>query len=252
MKPPIRSTANARVRRLRHFATGLALGLTALASSAQLDSPPLCASDRQRPSAELLERFINADCADCWQDGGPRPRSGTVVLDWIVPGSLGDDAPLSAAASRDAATRLAALGVRRPERNATVPHTVASPRVGRMRVAHGVALGGYVGASIEWRAPRRAGADGLRAGLALVETLPAGTEGSPVERNLVRNVLFPAWDGDSPLSNQDNLSWYESRPMNIPEGARAERLRVIGWVEDAQGRLLAVAQSRCARPRQRG
>ena len=40
--------------------------------------------------------------------------------------------------------------------------------------------------------------------------------------------------------------------MNIPEGARPERLRVIGWVEDAQGRLLAVAQSRCAPPGQRG
>ena len=40
--------------------------------------------------------------------------------------------------------------------------------------------------------------------------------------------------------------------MNIPEGVRPERLRVIGWVEDAQGRVLGIAQTRCAPIGQRG
>jgi hypothetical protein len=39
---------------------------------------------------------------------------------------------------------------------------------------------------------------------------------------------------------------HESRPMRIPEGAQPERLRVIGWVEDARGRLVAAARSACA------
>ena len=31
----------------------------------------------------------------------------------------------------------------------------------------------------------------------------------------------------------------------IPEGANPDRLRVVGWVEDAQGRIRAIAESRC-------
>ena len=37
----------------------------------------------------------------------------------------------------------------------------------------------------------------------------------------------------------------EMRPVRIPEGAKPERLRLVGWVQDAQGRVVAAAQSRC-------
>jgi hypothetical protein len=51
----------------------------------------------------LVDRFISADCADCWTRQ-PALRAGprAVALDWIVPGTQQEDAPLSAAASRDA------------------------------------------------------------------------------------------------------------------------------------------------------
>ena len=81
-----------------------------------------------------------------------------------------------------------------------------------------------------------------------LETIPAGTEGTPVERNLVRNSLQLEWKvsargGKAP-------AFFESRPMNIPEGANPDRLRVAGWVQDAQGRIHAMALSRCARASQ--
>jgi hypothetical protein len=83
----------------------------------------------------------------------------------------------------------------------------------------------------------------------LVETIPAGTEGTPVERNLVRNTLLRHWPQQSTLSKSKQPVWMDSRPMSIPEGVQPARLRVVGWVEDSAGRLLAVAQSRCATDR---
>ena len=53
----------------------------------------------------LFERFLSADCEACWADPAtpaPTPGPGVVVLDWIVPARSGDEAPLSAAATRDA------------------------------------------------------------------------------------------------------------------------------------------------------
>ena len=103
-------------------------------------------------------------------------------------------------------------------------------------MAHGLPVNDYIGASIELK-PASGGP--WNAWLLLVETIPPGTEGTPVERNLVRNVLQPAW-------TKDEKKLLESRPMSIPEGANPERLRVVGWVEDARGQIVAVAQSRCA------
>ena len=100
-----------------------------------------------------------------------------------------------------------------------------------------------MGASIELK-PGSGGP--WQAWLVLVETLPAGTEGSPVARNLVRNALQPAWDGPHPLSNKEHLRLFESRPLSIPEGADPRRLQVVGWVQDASGRIRAIARSRCA------
>jgi hypothetical protein len=109
-------------------------------------------------------------------------------------------------------------------------------------VAHGLAVNDYIGTSISVQQP---GPERWSAWLALVETVPAGVEGSPVERNLVRNTFQPPWDGAKPLSKADRRRLLESRPMQIPEGAKPSRLRVVGWLEDSRGHIRAIAQSRC-------
>jgi len=60
----------------------------------------------------------------------------------------------------------------------------------------------------------------------------------------VRNVLQIAWDAQGGRHRR----LLESRPLNVPEGAQPARLRVIGWVEDARGRIRGIAASRCAPP----
>ena len=84
--------------------------------------------------------------------------------------------------------------------------------------------------------------------LLLVETIPAGSDGTPIGRNLVRNALQSSWGGAGPLSKEELSRLYEARPMGIPEGATPSRLRVVGWVEDGRGRMRAIAQSRCPAP----
>lgn len=204
-----------------------------------------CASDGQPRPRVLIERFISADCDSCWSDAattraGPRE----LAVDWIVPGGQGDDAPLSPAASTEALTRLAQLREAAPRESHTVREPlVASART--LRVSHGLPFNDYMGASIELRP---AGHAPWQAWLLLVETLPAGTEGSPVERNLVRAAFQPPWDhhrSNAASSNGDVKKLVERRSMRIPEGADPERLRVVGWVEDARGRIRAISESRC-------
>jgi hypothetical protein len=194
-----------------------------------------CSSDEQPAPVALLERFISADCEDCWKAAAtPQPRKGELAIDWIVPGARGDDAPLSAAASRDALDRLRALGRKSP----AAADSVRSPRqggAGTLRVAQGPVFNGYVGASIQ----SLGGGQGPFTGwLALVETLPAGIEGSPVERNLVRNLLQVPWP--APPGRR-----FEARPLSIPEGANPDRLRVVGWLQDSRGMIRAISESRC-------
>lgn len=204
-----------------------------------------CSSDGQNRPVTLLERFINADCADCWTDPAtPRASRGTVALDWVLPGSQGDNAPLSVVATRDALKRLEAVGITPPPASLS-RKTQVQGRTGTLRVAHGLPVSGYMGASIELQAPAAAAAQTWTAWLALVEALPSGTEGSPVPRNLVRNLIQPTWDGRKQLSNKERLRFIESRSMDIPAGMKTDQAQVIGWVENAQGRVVAAAQSRC-------
>ncbi len=216
--------------------------LLALAA-AGVQAQSACSSDGQARPVALLERFINADCESCWGAAHtPKPGRGELALDWVVPGSRGEHAPLSAVAIREAQERLEALGRAVPARAQASRHK-AEAGAYRLRVAQGPPFGGYVGTSIELK-PGHGGP--WQAWLLLVETLPAGTEGSPVERNLVRNVLQLTWDEKTPRSEGRPGSLFESRPMNIPPGANPRHLRVVGWIEDARGRLRGLAQSRCA------
>ncbi|NDP39124.1 MAG: hypothetical protein GZ093_10315 [Rhodoferax sp.] len=210
-------------------------------------SQTVCSSDDQATPLSLFERFINADCASCWSDATtPLAPPGALALDWIVPGSQGEEAALAAAASRDALLRLSARQRDRPATQRSEEIKVHGWSGAILRVANGPALGGYVGASIALSLPLNQAPDTpLQAWLVLVETLPAGFEGSPVPRNLVRNVLQPTWNMRDELSNSEHLRFKEIRPMNIPEGATPARLRVVGWVQDAAGRVAIAAESIC-------
>ncbi len=226
---------------------GLMAALVALAAG-QARAQSFCASDGQPRPAQLLERFINANCESCWADPA-------------TPKAARRPARAGLGAARRQGRGGAAVGRGRPRgpgppRGAAPEPARAKPgqHSGRsaglkgatLRVAHGLPLSGYLGTSIELK-PIPAAAKGRQwtAWLALVETLPAGTEGSPVERNLVRNVLQTPWDGRKPLAKGAPNHFFDARSMSIAQGANPERMRVLGWVEDDKGRVLAAAQSRC-------
>lgn len=221
MRIPNRSTAA--------LAALLTLPLQALA---------LCTSDRAPAPQAVLERFISADCETCWGDPQtPDAAPGTLALDWVLPGARGDDAPLSAVASGDAAERLRSLRRAPPAGS----DAVTSRREGALlplRVAQGGAFNDYLGASIELKG----GGGPWDAWLVLVERLPAGTEGSPVARNLVRNVFRPGWDRAAPAGRR----LFESRAIQIHAGAQPDRLRLVALVQDARGRMRAIRQTECA------
>ena len=204
-----------------------------------------CSNDGRRVPVVLAERFISANCELCWSTPSANVASRTTVLDWIVPSPLGDGAPLSAAALPEAAYRLASIHVNSP---ATVSehrkNVIARPY--RLRVAHGMAVGGYAGAAIEMPvSPVRLPPGPLQAWLALVEHIPAGLEGTPSPRNLVRSTFSRTWTAhDIALARTEGLL-RETRAMGLGASANPQRLRVIGWVEDARGQVLAAAQSHC-------
>jgi hypothetical protein len=199
----------------------------------------LCTSDDVPQPTALLERFISADCAECWRDPAtPKPGKRTAVLDWIVPGQKGDAAPLSAVASFDALERLRHLRQAPPERSTSV----ASRRQGGaapLRLAQGQAFNDYIGTSIELREHR---GEAWQAWLLLVEKLPAGTEDSPVARNLVRNVFRADW---SKNAGHGPGLLAENRAMQIHEGARPDRLRLLAVLQDGRGRIRAITQTEC-------
>ena len=237
-----------RLQPLSHYRPSTAcIALMSALSALPAHSQSLCSSDGQTPPTALFERFINAECDTCWRDPST-PTGGTdaLTLDWIVPSPLGDAAALSAAASRDALWRLESLSRSAPSTQNSQRIQVTAWPGASLRVAHGVALGGYLGASIELLLPQSHGLTWpLQAWLVLVEPLPPGVADSPVSRNLVRNVLQTIWNMRETLLNSEQLGFKEMRALNIPEGANPQRLRLVGWVQDAQGQILATSESAC-------
>jgi hypothetical protein len=226
----------------------LLVGCALLAPAAQSQS--FCASEGQATPTVLVQRFMNADCEACWGTVPPEiPTPQALVLDWIVPSAKGDEAPLSAAASSEALERLLALGIPAPRDTSTHSTPVSTSPTLALRVGHGVAVGGYLGASIELKVrPSTQTWGSLSAWLVLVETIAAGVEGTPVARNLVRNVLITNWDVLEQLTNKEQLTLREMRPLSLPAGTNPERLRVVGWVQNARGQVLTAAQSVCLPP----
>lgn len=235
---------------LRRFALPLLLAAWAPATFSQTFTA--CSSDGLAPPRALVERFISADCEACWADPSLRPTDpSALAIDWIVPSPRGDDAPLSAAALPEALERLRTLGRHVPAEGDTavtdLPGYGSSAAGLHWRVAQGPALTNYLGVGVQLTTPRgRAANHPYTFTLLMLEALAAGEEGSHVARNLIRNVLQRPLVERKQLSKQEHPSvWEELAVMSIPESARADRLRLVGWVEDAQGRVVAAAQSAC-------
>ncbi|MDA8454769.1 hypothetical protein M4R22_08335 [Acidovorax sp. GBBC 3334] len=224
---------------------GIFLGSAAGAAVAQSS----CSSDGTLVPPVLYERFLNADCEACWGSAPRHPPSpSALVLDWIAPGGRGDEAPLSAAAIPEALERLQQLG--RPALQGSDTHVAelapnaAGSRARGLRVAHGLPLNDYIGVSMSLRKTPSLPAGPYRYTLVLAETLPAGTEQSPVERSVVRGMLQGTWEVPANRSASAQ-PLQELRSMRLPEGAQAERLFVAAWVEDAAGRIALAARSQC-------
>ncbi|MDB5752875.1 MAG: hypothetical protein JWP65_3296 [Ramlibacter sp.] len=199
----------------------------------------LCTSDGATRPTAVLERFIAADCATCWAEPGtPRPAPDALALDWVLPGRKGDDAPLSAAALDEARQRMVFLRRPQPRRRDAVDSAREGPAM-QLRLAQGAAFNDYLAASI---ALQRPGREPWHAWLLLIESVPAGTEGSPVARNLVRNVFTPdSWL--RPVGRPPRLT--ELRSMQIRAGAQPDRLRLVALLHDGKGRLRAISQTEC-------
>ena len=212
------------------------LAATLLLALPPLAAQALCTSDEVPPVGTLVERFTRADCLACWRDGaGPRPAADTLVLDWVLPGRGAGGTAI--AASDDALERLDWLRQRAPSR-ATV---VTSRREGApvpLRIAHGDAFNDYVGTSMELEA---AGREAWHAWLLLVEKMPAGADGSPVPRVVVRKVFRPDWQ----RADRGAGALAETRSMQLPARSRPERLRLVAVLQDGRGRIRAITQTEC-------
>ena len=180
---------------------------------------------------------MSANCKACWQAAGAKDgRASTMVLDWIAPAA--DGAALAAGSVPEAASRAPALTPTETLQRQTPLSRADAPR---LRIADGPAWNGYVGVqlTVDRRTALSAGA---LAYVALVERVPAGSEGSGVTRQLVRSVAGPLSLDE--LASTRTVRHF--RAMRLPEGARPERLGSVGWVETAQGVVIAATQSAAA------
>ena len=76
---------------------------------------------------------------------------------------------------------------------------------------------------------------------ALVEQVDAGTDGSAVPRHLVRTVAGPF----EPAELRSGKPWQRLHAMRWPETAKPARLRAQAWIEQRDGRIVAMAGERC-------
>ncbi len=214
------------------LAAGTHVGRPALAPT----SLPRCPD----PGAQVVERFMSADCTGCWSaPTGAHSPTREWLFDWIVPSAQGADAPMSAAALAAAAERAARAKLTEPTRSMTTQ--IARSRLTQrgslqLQVQSGPAWNGYFGLQMSIRGQAPAGAT---AWMALVEPLPIGIDGSGVARELIRSVAgpLPLPDSTKPLSHLAAL--------RAPDSAQPERLRARAWIEAADGRILAVASDGC-------
>jgi hypothetical protein len=216
-----------------------AIGATALAATddGAREAKPRC----PRASAVVIERFISAQCEACWIDASvTRPEANQWLLDWIVPSARGDDAPLSSAAPAEAserAHRVLTADVA-PDRTSVQRSAARSGPQMHLRVVSGPAWSGYFGVQLDGRGHS---APGASAWIALVESVDVGTDGSAVPRQLVRTVAGPFM----PTELRGGKPWRLLQAMRWPETAKPARLQARAWIEDAAGRIVAMAGEGC-------
>lgn len=185
----------------------------------------------------FVETFLSADCVACWQSGDRDTNSSALQVDWVVPSTAGDDAPLAVAALEEAGARLRGPlpGVRPRVQAQDLP----PPGKASLVVLSGLAWNGYLGLSFELDRGDRSWPADASGWVALVERVPAGQDGTPVDRQLVRAVVGPlpldARAGEHTVSHL--------RAVRLPPNSQPERLAAVGWVEQDDGRVLLATQS---------
>jgi hypothetical protein len=210
---------------------GLVLGSSLLLAAAALAQPPAC---RREAPTRLVERFVPADCERCWSEAAPFTRAaGALVLDWITP--AGDDAPMASAALSEAAGRAGRVPAGRTAVHETRLHPSEAPR---LRIVDGPAWNGYIGLRLLVTRHGSMPPDAV-AYAALVEQVPAGSDGSGVERQLVRALAGPM--GLAELKSEGQVE--HLRAVTVPRGSRVERLSAVAWIQAPDGRVLAAASS---------
>jgi hypothetical protein len=206
-------------------------------SNAALTAPASCPA----ATAAVLERFIDANCDTCWTDASVEQAGARQwLLDWIVPSARGDEAPLSPAAPAESAARARRVSSGAlPDGRTTVLRTPArTASTLRVRVVSGPAWSGYF--AVQVNGSGRV-APGATAWIALVETVAPGTDGSAVPRHLVRTVAGPL----EPAELRNGKPWQLLQAMRWPETAKPVRLRARAWIEQHDGRIVAMAADRC-------
>lgn len=186
----------------------------------------------------MLERFISADCSDCWQADAAAASGTQWLFDWISPTTA--EAPMSAAAPVESRERALRAGGPAPvAQQMLVLRSAIAPTPGlQLAVESGPAWSGYIGLQLSVGGRVPTGASGW---MALVEQIPAGSEGSAVRRELVRAVAGPL-----PLSGRRTGGAIKHlAALRWPESAKPERLVARAWVESTDGAWLAMASERC-------
>lgn len=214
---------------------GLAAGAHAAPAAPAAPAATACPADR----LAVAERFTPADCPDCWAAADLPGAGGGWLFDWILPSPRGDEAELAAAATAEAHERAQRRHAAPADEATTVRREPLAPRRAlRLAVQSGPAWHGYVALQLDLRGRPPVGSTGW---LALVEELPAGSEGSAVARALVRAVAGPI-----PLqAGPAGAVRHELRALRWPANARAERLHARGWIEAPDGRMIVLASERC-------
>ena len=180
----------------------------------------------------LIERVMSAACESCWREATPAPDAGAVVLDWIAP--AGDDAPMAAVAQPDALKRAVPSAGATTLRRSPLPHR----RHPALEVNSGLPVNGYIGLRISVFRNAVVPPD-AEAFLVLTERVPAGSEGSPIARQVVHGVAGPI-SLVGLATRHELMHWFA---MALPEPAQPERLAAAGWLQTAQGEVIAAAQS---------
>jgi hypothetical protein len=218
--------------------TALLLAAAAVPAIGAADNAAACGA---AAPTQVVEAFLSADCLACWQAPetllGKASLDSTLRLDWIVPSAAGDDAPLATAALPEAVSRLRTPLPATGEQ--TQVHALPAADGAALQVDSGLAWNGYISLSFDLTLPHTAWPADAVGWVALVERVPAGEDGSPIARQLVRALVGPLLL--EPRDGQHEV--HHLNAVRLPSNGKAERLAAVGWVERAGGPMLLASAS---------